>query len=189
MIYFRAEKSKTLSDEELQVADHKVEYLRSALMAINKKLPPSGPNIDVDKRAVSQFFLLMLLLVTVLTFQKKCLEYQLGSIFLEQCYKKKESEMFDGYAECKLFQDIVREAGSIEQQLAKEYAEHEIKVEDLISIPIQKLIDSEFPSILKYKRNLSKYSLDKDSTNSRYQVSLIVIFVYSQGDTAIMIFL
>ncbi|XP_044750747.1 SH3 domain-binding protein 1-like [Coccinella septempunctata] len=151
--FLKAEKSKTLSDEELQIADHKVEYLRSALLAINKKLPPSGPNIDVDKRA------------------KKCLEYQLGSIFLEQCYKKKENEIFDGYAECKLFQDIVREAGSIEQQLAKEYAEHEIKVEDLISIPIQKLMDTEFPSILKHKRNLSKYSLDKDSTNSRYQAT------------------
>lgn len=151
--FLKAEKSKTLSDEELQIADHKVEYLRSALMAINKKLPPSGPNIDVDKRA------------------KKCLEYQLGTIFLEQSYKKKENEIFDGYAECKLFQDIIREAGNIEQQLAKEYAEHEIKVEDLISIPIQKLIDTEFPSISKYKRSLSKYSLDKDSTNSRYQAT------------------
>ncbi|KAL3285307.1 hypothetical protein HHI36_019416 [Cryptolaemus montrouzieri] len=151
--FLRAEKSKILCDEELQVADHKVEYLRTALSAINKKLPPNGPNVDIDKRA------------------KKCLEYQLGTIFLEQCYKKRESEIFDGYAECKLFQDILREAGGVEQQLAKEYAEHEVKVEDLISIPIQKLLDLDFPSIMKHKRSLSKYSLDKDSTSSRYQAT------------------
>lgn len=151
--FLRAEKSKTLCDEELQIADHKVEYLKTALLAINKRLPLSGPHTDVEKRA------------------KKCCEYQIGSIFLEQCTRKREGEYNDAYTECKLFQDVLRDAGSVEHQLAKEYAEHEIKVEDLISIPIQKLVDTDFPSIIKHKRNLAKYSLDKDSTSSRYQAT------------------
>lgn len=51
---FRADKSEGLNHEELQMADQRVEYLRGALTAISKKLPPVGvPQIEnVEKRMV-----------------------------------------------------------------------------------------------------------------------------------------
>lgn len=73
--------------------------------------------------------------------------------------------------ECQLFQHILKEAGRVEQDLAKEYAEHELKVEEMVCAPLQKVLDHEFPNILKHKRNLSKYCLDKDSATNRYQVN------------------
>lgn len=52
---FRADKSEGLNHEELQIADHRVEYYRSALSAISKKLPPVGVGQaeNADKRMVS----------------------------------------------------------------------------------------------------------------------------------------
>lgn len=72
--------------------------------------------------------------------------------------------------ECSLFQSIVRECGQAEQDLAKEQAEHEIKVELMVSQPLQQVLDNDLPNILKQKRNLNKYILDKDSASSRYNV-------------------
>lgn len=72
--------------------------------------------------------------------------------------------------ECSLFQNIVRECGQAEQDLAKEQAEHEIKVEQMVSYPLQQVLDNDLPNILKQKRNLNKYILDKDSASSRYNV-------------------
>lgn len=66
---------------------------------------------------------------------------------------------------------MVRECGQAEQDLAKEQAEHEIKVEQMVSSPLQQVLDNDLPNILKQKRNLSKYILDKDSASSRYNVS------------------
>lgn len=64
----------------------------------------------------------------------------------------------------------MRDCGQTEQDLAKEQAEHEIKVEQLVSSPLQQVLDNDLPNILKQKRNLSKYILDKDSASSRYNV-------------------
>ena len=44
-----------MNNEELQVADQKIEYLRTALTAIVKHIPHSGQNNDIDKRVVSVF--------------------------------------------------------------------------------------------------------------------------------------
>lgn len=52
--FFRADKSEGLNHEELQLADQRVEYLRGALTAISRKLPPVGmPQIEnAEKRMV-----------------------------------------------------------------------------------------------------------------------------------------
>lgn len=71
-----------------------------------------------------------------------------------------------------LFNNIIRKCGSVQQDLAKEYADHEKQIEDLVSAPIHALLEGEFHNILKQKRNLSKYILDKDSASNRYNVNL-----------------
>lgn len=53
MFYYRAEKSEILNQDELQTADMKIEYFRTALSAIIKKLAPVSPSNDVDKLMVS----------------------------------------------------------------------------------------------------------------------------------------
>ncbi|KAL1518052.1 hypothetical protein ABEB36_001735 [Hypothenemus hampei] len=139
--FLKAEKSEALNNEELQIADTKFEATRSALQAINKKLCPNGPATDKEKR------------------MKKCLEYQLSSTFLDESRDERESM---------LLQHILKIAAPVEMELAKEFAEHESKVEELVYTPLQKVIDHELPSILKQKHNLKKYCLDMDSANSRY---------------------
>lgn len=66
---------------------------------------------------------------------------------------------------------MIKECGQIEQELAREQAEHESKVEQLVSNPLQPIIENELPNIIKLKRNLNKYMLDKDSIKNRYHVS------------------
>ncbi|KAH1008544.1 hypothetical protein HUJ05_009090 [Dendroctonus ponderosae] len=139
--FLKAEKSEVLNQEELQIADSRVDVLRSALVSINKKLCPNGPIADKEKRL------------------RKCLEYQLGTTFVEESRDEKE---------CILLQHILKISGGTEQDLAKEYAEHEAKVEEMVFSPLQKVIENELPSILKQKHNLKKYCLDKDSASSRY---------------------
>lgn len=101
--------------------------------------------------------------------QKKCLEYQLGSTFIEESRQEKD---------CQLFQNVLKESGRLEQDLAKDYAEHEMKVEEMVYGPLQKLLDVDFPNILKHKRNLSKYCLDKDSASNRYNVIILIKFTF-----------
>ncbi|XP_060535096.1 SH3 domain-binding protein 1-like [Cylas formicarius] len=141
--FLKAEKSEVLNHEELQIADQKVDVLRSAITSINKKLCPNGPTNDKEKRL------------------KKCLEYQLGAAFMEESAER----------ECVLFQHVLREAGRVEHDLAKDYAEHEMKVEEMVYSPLQKVLELEFPSILKHKHNLRKYCLDKDSASNRYHAT------------------
>lgn len=138
--FLKADKSEVLNNEELHVADQKVEYLRTAITAINKRIC-HNQLCDTEKR------------------MKKCLEYQLGSTFIEESRQEKD---------CQLFQNVLKESGRLEQDLAKDYAEHEMKVEEMVYGPLQKLLDIDFPNILKQKRNLSKYCLDKDSASNRY---------------------
>lgn len=54
---FRAEKSEILNHDELQTADLKIEYFRTALSAITKKLAPASPSSDVDKLMVCKLML------------------------------------------------------------------------------------------------------------------------------------
>ncbi|XP_028129947.2 rho GTPase-activating protein 92B isoform X2 [Diabrotica virgifera virgifera] len=141
--FLKAEKSEIFNHEELQNADQKVEYMRGALSAITKKIAPNGL-ADIDKLS------------------KKTLEYQLGTVFLEEARQ---------FRECPLLQMILSDCGKAEQQLAREYADHEMKVEDLVYKPLQNVLENDFPNILKHKHNLRKYCLDKDSASNRYQAS------------------
>lgn len=103
--------------------------------------------------------------------QKKYPEYHLAVVLSEQGARKREPDQITRTEdECTLFQSVVRECGQAEQDLAKEQAEHELKVEQLVSFPLQQVLDNDLPNILKHKRNLSKYILDKDSANSRFNV-------------------
>lgn len=142
--FLRAEKSEILNHEELQIADQKVEYLRGAITSIVKKIAPSGPTNDLEK------------------IMKKTMEFQLGTTLLEESRQPKE---------CQLFQYILRESGQIEQQLARDNADHEIKVEELVFAPLQNVLENEFPNVLKHKHALRKYCLDKDSASNRYNAT------------------
>lgn len=70
-----------------------------------------------------------------------------------------------------MLQDILKECGQVEIELAKELADHEVKVEQMVSVPLQGVVEGDLPNILKHKRNLNKYILDKDSASNRYHVS------------------
>ncbi|KAF2897952.1 hypothetical protein ILUMI_08227 [Ignelater luminosus] len=145
--FLKADKSDVLNHKELQIADHKVEYLRSTLNNISKRLPSNqGSEGNVDKR------------------MKKFTEYQLGQTLQEQSQRNVDSE-------CKLLQSILRECAHVELELAKEQADHEVKVEQMVSAPLQNVIENDLPNILKHKRNLNKYILDKDSASNRYHAS------------------
>ncbi|KAJ8912956.1 hypothetical protein NQ315_000011 [Exocentrus adspersus] len=142
--FSQPKKSEILNHEELQIADQKVEHLRSAISSITKKIAPSSPNSDIDKVV------------------KKTMEYQLGTTLIE------ESRQFK---ECHLFQYILKESGLIEQQLGRENADHEMKVEELVYTPLQNVLENEFPNVLKHKNALRKYCLDKDSASNRYNAT------------------
>lgn len=145
--FLKADKSDALNHKELQVADHRVEYFRSTLTNISKRLPLTQTSEgNVDKR------------------MKKYAEYQLGQVFQDQSQR-------NGDSEDKLLQPILRECAVIEFELAKEQADHELKVEQMVSAPIQAIIDTDLPNIIKHKRNLNKYMLDKDSASNRYHAS------------------
>lgn len=63
----------------------------------------------------------------------------------------------------------------VEHQLAREYADYELKVEELVFTPIHQVVENELPNILKLKHNLKKYCLDKDSASNRYHVSIKIL--------------
>ncbi|CAH1185486.1 unnamed protein product [Phyllotreta striolata] len=144
--FLKAEKSEIFNHEELQIADQKVEFLRGALSAIAKKIIPNGTPTDVEK------------------LKKKTIEYHLGTTLLEESRQPQSRE-------CPLMHTILRECGQLEQQLGGEYADHELKVEELVYSPLQYVLENDFPNILKHKHNLRKYCLDKDSASNRYQAS------------------
>ena len=103
--------------------------------------------------------------------QRKCTEHHLGTVFQELTARKNEAGDPQEYLN-ELFSPIIGKCGFVQLDLAKVYAEYEKQVEELVSAPIHSLLDGEFRNILKQKRNLSKYILDKDSASNRYNVSL-----------------
>lgn len=61
------------------------------------------------------------------------------------------------------------ECGRAQMHLANETIEHETKVEQYVAIPLQHILDTDVPNILKHKRNLARLILDMDSVRTRYQ--------------------
>lgn len=70
--------------------------------------------------------------------------------------------------EC-LMSFTLSECGKAQVALANETVEHETKVEQYVSAPLQHILETDVPNILKHKRNLTKLILDMDSARARYQ--------------------
>lgn len=60
------------------------------------------------------------------------------------------------------------ECGRVQMSLANEAVEHEAKVEQYVAAPLQHILDTDVPNILKHKRNLQRLILDMDSAKTRY---------------------
>ena len=70
---------------------------------------------------------------------------------------------------CKLFNDVIIECGNAEIALANEMAEHENKMESIVSKSFHEIIENDLPNISKLRKTLNKYTLDKDSARNRLQ--------------------
>ena len=70
---------------------------------------------------------------------------------------------------------ILSKIAATEISLAKETADHDVKVEQIVSAPIQLLLENEIPNMLKVKRNLTKAISERDSVTSRFQVLLFYL--------------
>ncbi|XP_014223103.1 rho GTPase-activating protein 44-like [Trichogramma pretiosum] len=140
--FSRAEKTEVLTDD-LQAADKHVEQIRAALVGLNKRLSnKSSESTKEDTHKEKRL--------------KKCPEYILGQT------------MLDNAGEEGLMTYTLTECGRAQIALANEIVDHESKVEQYVSVPLQSILDSDVPNILKHKRNLQRLILDMDSTRTRY---------------------
>jgi hypothetical protein len=62
----------------------------------------------------------------------------------------------------------LNECGKVQVALANEAVDHESKVEQYVVVPLQHILETDVPNILKHKRNLQRLILDMDSTKARY---------------------
>ncbi|CAK9815978.1 Rho GTPase-activating protein 44 [Anthophora plagiata] len=141
--FSRAGKTEVLTDD-LQAADKHVEQIRMALIGLNKRLGNPSNQAMTQDLAVKEKRL------------KKCPEYILGQTMLENAPE-------DG-----LMNFTLLECGHAQMHLANEAIEHEAKVEQYVAIPLQHILDTVVPNILKHKRNLTRLILDMDSIRTRY---------------------
>ncbi|KAJ8683272.1 hypothetical protein QAD02_019064 [Eretmocerus hayati] len=145
--FSRAGKTEVLTDD-LQAADRHVEQIRAALIGLNKRLGNKTSDSGSLETAHKEKRL------------KKCPEYVLGQTMLENAGD-------DG-----LLYFTLNECGRAQVALANEIIDHETKVEQYVSTPLQTILDTDVPSIMKHKRNLQKLILDMDSTKARYQQAI-----------------
>ncbi|KOC62903.1 Rho GTPase-activating protein 17 [Habropoda laboriosa] len=141
--FSRAGKTEVLTDD-LQAADKHVEQIRMALIGLNKRLGNPSNQAMTQDIALKEKRL------------KKCPEYILGQTMLENAPE-------DG-----LMNFTLLECGHAQMHLANEAIEHEAKVEQYVAIPLQHILDTVVPNILKHKRNLTRLILDMDSVRTRY---------------------
>ncbi|XP_034187751.1 rho GTPase-activating protein 44 isoform X2 [Osmia lignaria lignaria] len=142
--FSRAGKTEVLTDD-LQAADKHVEQIRIALIGLNKRFG-NIPNQTITQDSTVKEKRL-----------KKCPEYILGQTMLENAPE-------DG-----LMSFTLQECGRAQTCLANEIIEHEAKVEQYVAIPLQHILDTAVPNILKHKKNLARLILDMDSMRTRYQ--------------------
>ncbi|XP_014481343.1 PREDICTED: rho GTPase-activating protein 44-like isoform X2 [Dinoponera quadriceps] len=140
--FSRAGKTEMLTDD-LQAADKHVEQIRAALTGLSKRLG-NPPNQTATQEAFKEKRL------------KKCHEYILGQTMLENAGE-------DG-----LMSFALLECGRAQMSLANETVEHEAKVEQYVATPLQHILETDVPNILKHKRNLARLTLDMDSARTRY---------------------
>ncbi|XP_017765751.1 PREDICTED: rho GTPase-activating protein 44-like isoform X2 [Eufriesea mexicana] len=142
--FSRAGKTEVLTDD-LQAADKHVDQIRMALIGLSKRLGNPPNQAMTQDPALKEKRL------------KKCPEYILGQTMLENAPD-------DG-----LMGFTLSGCGRAQMHLANEAIEHEAKVEQYVAIPLQHILDTDVPNILKHKRNLARLILDMDSVRTRYQ--------------------
>ncbi|XP_076671081.1 rho GTPase-activating protein 44 isoform X2 [Andrena cerasifolii] len=142
--FSRAGKTEVLTDD-LQAADKHVEQIRLALIGLSKRLGSPPNQATAQDVAFKEKRL------------KKCPEYILGQTMLENAPE-------DG-----LMGFTLLECGRAQTYLANETIEHETKVEQYVASPLQHILETNVPNILKHKRNLARLILDMDSVRTRYQ--------------------
>lgn len=76
--------------------------------------------------------------------------------------------MLENAGEDGLMSFALVECGRVQMSLANEAMEHEAKVEQYVATPLQHILDTDVPNILKHKRNLARLILDMDSARTRY---------------------
>ncbi|RZF45716.1 hypothetical protein LSTR_LSTR005011 [Laodelphax striatellus] len=146
--FSRAGKTEALSDD-LQAAEKRVEFIKTACQNTGKKLTASllGQGQDAPAREKRL---------------KKSPDYNLGISMLE-------CSSFD---EDFLLRHIVVECGKLEMCLANAYVDHEARVEAGVLGMLQQVSDTDVPNILKQRRNLNKCMLDMESARTKYQAAL-----------------
>ncbi|XP_059045364.1 rho GTPase-activating protein 44-like [Achroia grisella] len=145
--FSRSGKGEALTDE-LQTADRKVEQLRNALQLISKRLSTGAGSTQGQDPSAREKRL------------KKLPEYLLG---LSMC----EASNFED--DESILKYVLHECGKTEKFLANEIAEHELKVEQLVCMPLSTISDQDLPAIMKAKKQLSRLISEKESATSRYQ--------------------
>ncbi|XP_039290737.1 rho GTPase-activating protein 17 isoform X2 [Nilaparvata lugens] len=146
--FSRAGKTEALSDD-LQAAEKRVEFIKTACQNTGKKLTASLLGLGQDAPAREKRL-------------KKSPDYNLGISMLE-------CSSFD---EDFLLRHIVVECGKLEMCLANTYVDHEARVEGGVLAMLQQVSDSDVPNILKQRRNLNKAMLDMESARTKYHAAL-----------------
>ncbi|XP_067212728.1 rho GTPase-activating protein 44-like isoform X3 [Linepithema humile] len=141
--FSRAGRTEVLTDD-LVDADKHVDQIRAALTGLSKRLGNPPNQAITQDQALKEKRL------------KKCPEYVLGQTMLENAGE-------DG-----LMSFALVECGRVQMSLANETVEHEAKVEQYVAAPLQHILDTDVPNILKHKRNLARLILDMDSARTRY---------------------
>lgn len=67
-----------------------------------------------------------------------------------------------------LMKVVLNKCGNAEKSLSEENAEHDHRVEQHVITPLQNVLETEIPNIIKQKRNVTKVCLDMDSAKTRY---------------------
>ncbi|XP_011300723.1 rho GTPase-activating protein 44-like isoform X2 [Fopius arisanus] len=141
--FSRAGKTEVLTDD-LQAADKHVELIRNALTGLSKRLgtPPSAALAQDTSLKEKRL--------------KKCPEYVLGQT------------MMDCATDDGLMSYTLAVCGRAQVLLATETVDHEAKVEQYVAAPLQHILETDVPNIVKHKRNLARLILDMDSARTRY---------------------
>ncbi|XP_012268528.2 rho GTPase-activating protein 44-like isoform X2 [Athalia rosae] len=141
--FSRAGKTEVLTDD-LQSADKHVDQIRAALTGLSKRLGNAPSQTLAQDPAQKEKRL------------KKCPEYILGQMMIENA----SDDSLLGFA--------LSECGKAQIALAQEAVDHESKVEQYVATPLQNILETDVPNILKHKRNLARLTLDMDSARTRY---------------------
>lgn len=67
-----------------------------------------------------------------------------------------------------LMKTVLNKCGHAEKSISEESMEHDHRVEQHVIAPLQSVLDTEIPNIIKLKRNVTKVCLDMDSAKTRY---------------------